>query len=603
MNILGISAYYHDSAACLVRNGEIVAAAQEERFTRVKHDAAFPRMAVAYCLQEAGLKNAAHVDLVAFYERPFLKFDRLLSTYLAIAPKGFRSFLSSMSLWMEQKIWTKEILRNELNYEGTIVFADHHESHAASAFFPSPFDDAAILTIDGVGEFATTTIGRGRGNRVELEQELQFPHSLGLLYSAFTYYLGFRVNSGEYKVMGLAPYGEPRFRDLILSELLDLKEDGSYRLNLSYFDFLGAMTMTNDRFSELFGGPVREPETALTQRHMDIARSIQAVTDEAVSRMARHARSFTGCEHLCMAGGVALNCVANGRIVREGTFKTVWVQPAAGDAGGALGAALVAWHHYSNQPRTLAKNGRDRQSGSLLGPQYDVRRFLEVEKLPFTELADEELFATASELLASGKVIGWYQGRMEFGPRALGNRSILADPRVPDMQQTLNLKIKFRETFRPFAPAVLAERASDYFELTEPSPYMLLVAPIRQHLRVTRDGDSRQGDFTERARAPRSGLPAVTHVDFSARVQTVAEEDNPRFHRLLSHFETRTGCAVLVNTSFNVRGEPPVCTPADAWRCFARTDMDFLFMDNFLLERPANTPSREVKDPNSNVAD
>ena len=595
MNILGISAFYHDSAACLVRDGNILAAAQEERFSRRKHDSRFPRHAIDYCLREAGLSSAAELDLVAFYEKPFLKFDRLLSTYLACAPLGLRSFLKAMPVWMKEKIWLKATLRDELQFERPIIFPEHHESHAASAFFPSPFESAAVLTIDGVGEWTTTSVGRGEGNRVELLEDLRFPHSLGLLYSAFTYYLGFRVNSGEYKMMGLAPYGEPKFQELILSELIDLKADGSFRLNLRYFDFMAGLTMTNRAFDRLFGGPPRKPEAELTQQHMDLARSIQAVTEEVMLRLARHAHAITGARHLCLAGGVALNCVGNGRILREGPFEKIWIQPAAGDAGGALGGAMLGWHHYHNQPRTVSSAG-DMQQGSFLGPTYDAGEFLRRQEIPHVELAEEELMSRVARLIEAGDVVGWFQGRMEFGPRALGNRSILGDPRRPDMQAKLNLKIKFRESFRPFAPSILEERTADCFELGETSPYMLLVAPVRDSLRLNHNvipseiegsgGATRDAaDFMTRLKTRRSTLPAITHVDYSARVQTVAAVDNPLFHRLLGEFERRTGCPVLVNTSFNVRGEPPVCTPEDAYRCFMRTEMDYLVLGNFLLEK------------------
>ncbi|MBA3650268.1 MAG: carbamoyltransferase [Chthoniobacterales bacterium] len=587
MNILGISSFYHDSAACLVRDGEILAAAQEERFSRIKHDSDFPKQAIAYCLQAAGLTSGSELDLVAFYEKPFAKFDRILSTSLALAPRGLRPFLKAAPTWIKQKIWLKEIIRRELEFEGKIVFPEHHESHAASAFFPSPFEEAAVLTIDGVGEWTTSSIGHGSGNRIELLRELRFPHSLGLLYSAFTYYLGFRVNSGEYKVMGLAPYGEPRFRDRILAELIDLKPDGSLRLNLKYFNFLAGLTMTNRRFAALFEGPRRQPEMALTQRHMDVARSLQAVVEEAMLRMARHAHALTKSSNLCLAGGVALNCVSNGRILREGPFEKIWIQPAAGDAGGALGAALLAWHQFENKPREISITGGDRQHGSFLGPDYDAGEFLRTRKITATELPNDDLFGEVARLLAQGHVVGWYQGRMEFGPRALGNRSILADPRIGKMQETLNLKIKFRESFRPFAPSVLRERVSDYFELEEESPYMLLVAAVKSTLRKDEKQSAASADFLERLKAPRSTIPAVTHVDYSARVQTVSAEENPRFHQLLTEFEQQTGCAVLVNTSFNVRGEPPVCTPEDAYRCFMRTGMDYLVLGNFLVVKAA----------------
>jgi len=589
VNILGLSAFYHDSAACLVQDGRIVAAAQEERFSRKKHDAGFPRHAIDYCLREGGLARGAELDLVAFYEKPFLKFDRLLSSYLASAPHGLPSFIKAMPVWMKEKIWLKATIGGELDYAGPIIFPEHHESHAASAFFPSPFEEAAVLTIDGVGEWTTTSVGKGEGNKVELLEELRFPHSLGLLYSAFTYYLGFRVNSGEYKVMGLAPYGEPTFRDLILSELLDLKEDGSFRLNLRYFDFIAGLRMTNRAFDELVGGPPRKPESELTQHHMDLARSLQAVTEEIMLRMARHARELTGQRNLCLAGGVALNCVGNGHILREGIFDRIWIQPAAGDAGGALGAALLAWHHYHGKPRTVAKT-RDQQRGSFLGPAYESAALLDSEAVPHTALSDDDLAPRVAELLEDGNVIGWFQGRMEFGPRALGNRSILADPRRSDMQEKLNLKIKFRENFRPFAPAVLEERVADCFQLTESSPYMLLVAQVQDTLRIEGESAPAAG-MMARLKQRRSTLPAITHVDYSARVQTVSEEENPRFYGLLTAFERRTGCPVLVNTSFNVRGEPPVCTPEEAYRCFLRTDMDYLVLNNVLIAKSEMTDS------------
>ena len=602
MNILGLSAFYHDSAACLVRDGVIVAAAQEERFTRKKHDPGFPRHAIDYCLREAGLPDGGKLDLVAFYEKPFLKCDRLLSTYLACAPLGLRSFLKAVPVWMKQKIWIKDTIRHELQFEGPLLFPEHHESHAASAFFPSPFENAAVLTIDGVGEWTSTSVGRGEGNRVELLADLRFPHSLGLLYSAFTYYLGFRVNSGEYKVMGLAPFGEPVFRDQILSELIDLKADGSFRLNLRYFDFMAGLTMTNAAFAELFGGPRRKPEAELTRRHMDLARSIQAVTEEVMLRLARHAHALTGAHNLCLAGGVALNCVGNGRILREGPFENIWIQPAAGDAGGALGAALLGWHHYHQQPRNVSGE-KDAQRGSFLGPAYDAAEFLRRAAVPHEELDEAALMSRVAKLLEEGNVIGWFQGRMQFGPRALGNRSILGDARSPGMQETLNLKIKFRESFRPFAPSILRERVADCFELDQASPYMLLVAPVKESLRkngATADGGD---DFMARLKTHRSTLPAITHVDYSARVQTVAAEDNPRFHRLLGEFEKNTGCPVLVNTSFNVRGEPPVCTPEEAFRCFMRTEMDYLVLGNFLLEKRKQNPAHVTKGVPDDVLD
>jgi carbamoyltransferase len=596
VNILGISAFYHDSAACLVQDGRIVAAAQEERFSREKHDAGFPRQAIDYCVREAGLQDASRVDLVAFYEKPFLKFERLLSTYLASAPFGWRSFVTAMPVWMKKKIWLKATLREQLGFNGPILFPEHHESHAASAFFPSPFERAAIVTIDGVGEWTTTSVGRGEESRIELLEEIRFPHSLGLLYSAFTYYLGFRVNSGEYKVMGLAPYGEPKFRDLILSELLELKADGSFRLNLRYFDFVAGLTMTNRAFDELFGGPRRQPEAELTQRHMDVARSVQLVAEEVMLAMARHAHELTGERNLCLAGGVALNCVGNGRILREGPFEKIWIQPAAGDAGGALGAALLGWHIYEDKPRSV-KAGKDSQQSSFLGPAFDPAAFRETENIRAEKMADGFLLSRVARLLEEGKVIGWFDGRMEFGPRALGHRSILADPRRSDMQEKLNLKIKFRESFRPFAPAVLEEHSVECFDLDVASPYMLLVAPVQATLRSNEaPPDDESGDRKRRLKARRSALPAVTHVDYSARVQTVASAENPRFYALLREFQKRTGCPALVNTSFNVRGEPPVCTPEDAFRCFMQTDMDYLVLGEYLLDKSAiaATPARAL---------
>ncbi len=584
MNILGISAYYHDSAACLIRDGEIMAAAQEERFTRKKHDFRFPHHAIQYCLEEGKIK-AGDLDYVVFYDKPFLKFERLLLTYLAYAPRGLKSFLMAMPLWLKQKLWIKDLIATELDFDGKILFPEHHESHAASAFYPSPFKEAAILTIDGVGEWATASYGIGRDNKIEILAELQFPHSLGLLYSAFTYFTGFKVNSGEYKLMGLAPYGEPKYVDLIYNELIDLKEDGSFRMNMKYFNYCAGLTMTNDRFARLFGGPPRKPETTITQREMDLARSIQVVTEEIMLRMARHVYKETGMKHLVLAGGVALNCVANGRILREGPFEDIWIQPAAGDAGGALGAALYVWYQYLENPRK-ADNKTDFQKGSYLGPAFsneEIEQFLRDENIPSKKLSDAELISATADLIASGKVVGWFQGRMEFGPRALGSRSILGDARSPEMQSVMNLKIKFRESFRPFAPSVLEEHVSEYFEIDRPSPYMLLVAQVRKDKCI----ESQDGHVTglDKLKVQRSVIPAVTHVDYSARLQTVHSGTNPLYHALINAFYQKTGCPVIINTSFNVRGEPIVCTPKDAYLCFMRTNMDYLVMGNFLLDK------------------
>ena len=592
-SILGISAFYHDSAAALVVDGRIVAAAQEERFTRKKHDPDFPQHAVAYCLREAGL-TPSDVDYVAFYEKPLRKFERLLETYFAFAPQGFQSFSMALPLWVKDKLYMGRTIRNALG--GTlrhpVIYTDHHESHAASAFFPSPFDEAAILTLDGVGEWSTTTLGTGRGNRITLTDQLTFPHSLGLLYSAFTYYCGFKVNSGEYKLMGLAPYGRPIYQRQICEHLVDLKSDGSFWLNQDYFNYCQGLTMTGPRFDELFGGPRRKPESDLEQRHMDLAASIQAVTEEIVLRMGREIHRRTGQRKLVLAGGVALNCVANGRLLREGPFEDLWIQPAAGDAGGALGAALFTWYQLLERPRKASP--LDDQQGSLLGPSFssaDIATFLAGSGAPAVRFdGTDELLDYVSALLADGKIVGWFQGRMEFGPRALGARSILGDPRSPRMQATMNLKIKFRESFRPFAPVVLREHASSWFDLDDhhESPYMLLVAPVRTEHWCPISPDQQKvmaadPDLRNRVNIPRSSIPAVTHVDYSARLQTVDAHRNPRFHRLLKKFHARTGCPVLVNTSFNVRGEPIVCTPQDAYRCFMATEMDALVLEDCVL--------------------
>ncbi len=585
MNILGISAFYHDSAACLVRDGEIIAAAQEERFTRKKHDFNFPYNAVAYCLKEAGI-SSKELNFVAFYDKPFIKFERLLLTYLAYAPRGLKSFLMAMPLWLKQKLWMKEFIAKEIDCDGQILFPEHHESHAASAFYPSPFDEAAILTMDGVGEWTTASYGAGKGNTIELWADLNFPHSLGLLYSAFTYFTGFKVNSGEYKLMGLAPYGERKYVDLILNELIDLKEDGSFKMNMKYFGYCAGLTMTNSRFEKLFGGPPRKPETKITQREMDIARSIQEVSEEIMLRMARHVHKETGQKYLVLAGGVALNCVGNGRILREGPFDDIWIQPAAGDAGGALGAALYVWYQYLQNERK-SPNGQDAQKASYLGPEFsqeEIEAFLKREEIPFKRLSDAEISETVADLVANDCVVGWFQGRMEFGPRALGNRSIIGDARSPEMQSVMNLKIKFRESFRPFAPSVLAECVSDCFELDRESPYMLLVAPVKKELWLE-DGKQNGRAGLDKLKVVRSQISAVTHVDYSARVQTVKESDNPRYHAMLRAFYQKTGCPTIINTSFNVRGEPIVCTPEHAYLCFMRTNMDYLILGNCLLDK------------------
>jgi carbamoyltransferase len=584
-NILGISAYYHDAAAALVRDGRIVSAAQEERFTRKKNDPDFPRHAIAACLRQANVTRE-QLDAVVFYDKPILKFARILETYLAVAPGGWRTFPTVMSNWLGEKLDLRGAIRKELpelRPDCAILFTEHHQAHAASAFYPSPFNEAAILTVDGVGEWATTTIAVGRGSEIKMLEEVRFPHSLGLLYSAFTAYCGFRINSGEYKLMGLAPYGEPKYADVIRENLVDLNPDGSFRLNMDFFDFLGGTTMTNGRFHRLLGGPPRGAEEPIEQRHMDVARSIQLVCEEMMLRLARRTRDLTGCSQLCLAGGVALNCVANGRIVREKIFERLWIQPAAGDAGGALGAALAAW--YSKEARTPESN--DSMRGALLGPEYsgsEIEAALKVHHAVYRRCSDDELLEATVKLLADEKVVGWFQGRMEFGPRALGNRSILGDARSPRMQSVMNLKVKFRESFRPFAPIVRRERVADYFELDEDSPYMLLVAPVQAGLCQPLPAGTRGFELLK---AGRSTIPAVTHVDYSARIQTVTREVNPRLYDLLLRFEQTTGCGVLVNTSFNVRGEPIVCTPDDAYRCFMNTEMDYLIIGNFVIERLA----------------
>lgn len=593
MNILGLSAYYHDAAACLVIDGEIVAAAQEERFTRKKHDAGFPVHAIRYCLQQAHLRPQ-DIDHVVFYDKPFLKFERLFETYLAFAPRGFRSFLMSLPVWLKEKLFQKTVLLDALkvnvgeqaDWAARLLFTEHHLSHAASAFFPSPFDEAAVLTMDGVGEWTTTSLAVGKANGLDILKEIRFPHSIGLLYSAFTYYCGFKVNSGEYKVMGLAPYGEPRYADLIKSHLIDIRDDGSFSLDMQYFNYCTGLTMTNERFDRLFGGAAREPEAQLTQREMDLAASVQVVTEEIVIKLARGIRQATGQRNLCLAGGVALNCVANGKLQREGIFDQIWIQPAAGDAGGAIGAALAAHHMALGQPRRV--DASDAMRGAYLGPEYlqdDIEDRLRRAGARFSTVSEDEMFAITVEALVDAKAVGWHQGRMEFGPRALGGRSIIADPRSPTVQRQLNLKVKFRESFRPFAPSVLAEDVQDWFNTTVPSPYMLLVADVAKHRQLPMT-DSEEALFgIEKLNVPRSEIPAVTHVDYSARIQTVQRETNPRYHRLLSAFKEATGCPVLVNTSFNVRGEPIVCTPEDAFHCLMGTGIELLVVGNCIVRK------------------
>ena len=594
MYILGISAYYHDSAACLLKDGEIIAAAQEERFTRKKHDHNFPKEAVNYCLGFAGI-NIDQVEFVAFYDKPFLKFERLLETYLTYAPIGIKSFIKAIPLWINQKLWMKEIIKNELSYEGIVLFPEHHESHAASAFFASPYDKAAFLTIDGVGEWTTTSYGIGNQNKLEILADIKYPHSIGLLYSAFTYYTGFKVNSGEYKVMGLAPYGEPKYVDSILNELIDLKEDGSFKMNMEYFNFNAGLTMTNDKFHKLFGGPPRKPESKLTQKEMDLARSVQDVTEEVMIRMARHIKKETGMNYLCLAGGVALNCVANGKILRENIFDDIWIEPAAGDAGGALGAALYVWYQYLGNERK-ADNKTDFQKGSYLGPEFsdeEIEKYLKQNNIPYNKVSEAELIEKTADILAEEKVVGWFQGRMEFGPRALGARSIIGDARSSKMQSVMNLKIKFRESFRPFAPSVLEEKISDYFEIDRPSPYMLLVADVKKERQKTMTEEQKKLFGIDKLNILRSDIPAITHVDYSARIQSVNKNTNPIYHKMISKFEEKYGCGVIVNTSFNVRGEPIVCEPEHAFRCFMRTDMDYLMMGNFIIDKTKQTPLKE----------
>jgi carbamoyltransferase len=597
MYILGISAFYHDSAACLIKDGEILSAAQEERFTRKKHDHNFPQKAIEFCLADAGIKSD-QLDLVAFYDKPFLKFERLLETYLAYAPVGIKSFIKAMPLWIKEKLWMKEMIKDKLGYSCKIIFPEHHESHAASAFYPSPYNKAAILTMDGVGEWTTTSYGVGDGNDIKLIADIKFPHSLGLLYSALTYYTGFKVNSGEYKVMGLAPYGEPKYKQLIYDHLIDVKDDGSFRMNMEYFSYCQGLTMTNEKFNKLFGGPPRVAETNLTQKEMDIARSLQEVTEEIVLKLGNHVYKETGLKNLCLAGGVALNCVANGRLLREGPFENIWIQPAAGDAGGALGAALIGWYKYHDKPR-ISDDRKDKQKGSYLGPDFsdeEIKSFIESFNLSAKRYDDDQLIENVANLINSEKVIGWFDGKMEFGPRALGSRTIIGDARSPKMQATMNIKIKFREGFRPFAPSVLFEKVSDFFEIKKESPYMLLTADVKTERRITMTDEEQNKWGIDKLNVVRSDIPAITHVDYSARLQTVHKETNPRYHKLISKFEEKTGCAVIINTSFNVRGEPIVCTPKDAYKCFMRTDMDYLVLGNYLLSKEEQKPLENDSD-------
>jgi len=604
VKILGLSALYHDSAAALIEDGRIIAAAQEERFTRKKHDAGFPRLAIEYCLAEAGC-GLNDIDFVVFYDKPFLKFERLLETYMSFAPRGFTSFKTAIPVWLKEKLFQKDLLAKEFkkfakdfDWMGKMLFAEHHLSHAASAFFPSPFQDAAVLTMDGVGEWTTTSLAMGSGNSLEIHKELHFPHSLGLLYSAVTYYTGFKVNSGEYKVMGLAPYGEPKYAETILENVVDVKEDGSFHLDQSYFDYCTGLTMTNDKFAGLFGQPVRQADKdPLTQFHMDMAASIQAVTEHIVLKLARSIRRETGARNLCLAGGVALNCVANGKILREGIFDNIWIQPAAGDAGGALGAALAGYHIHKGQPRTITGHGKDAMKGSYLGPawqQDDIETRLRAAGAVFSVLSDDELIEQTAQALADEKAVGWMQGRMEFGPRALGGRSILGDPRSPTMQKVLNLKVKYRESFRPFAPSVLREDVAEWFEIDGDSPYMLLVAPVAEQHRRQMTAEENALFGIDKLNVPRSSLPAITHVDYSARIQTVHADTNPRYHALISAFKGKTGCPVVVNTSFNVRGEPIVCTPEDAFRCFMGSEIEVLTVGNCFLKKEEQDPALKL---------
>ncbi len=597
MYILGISAYYHDSAACVLKDGKIIAAAQEERFTRKKHDQNFPINAINYCLQEAQI-DASELKIVAFYDKPFLKFERILETYLSFAPKGISSFLKAMPLWIKKKLWIKTLIQEEIGFEGKILFPEHHASHAASAFYASPFKDAAFLTMDGVGEWATTSYGIGNGNKMEILADIKFPNSLGLLYSAFTYYTGFRVNSGEYKVMGLAPYGEPKFKDLIYKHLIDVKEDGSFKMDMSYFNYNVGLTMTNKKFNDLFGGPPRKPESDLTQNEMDLARSIQEVTEEIVLKMAKHVQKVTKKKYLCLAGGVALNCVANGKLLRSGIFDDLFIQPAAGDAGGALGCAFIAWYQHLDNER-YADGKVDFMNGAYLGPEFnneEIKSFLEKKGYAYNKIPDNELPEKIADLINEQNVIGWFQGRMEFGPRALGGRTIIGDPRSKETQKTINLKIKYRESFRPFAPSIREENISEYFDIDRPSPYMLLVADIKKDKQLPMTKEEKSYFGLRKLNVARSEVPAITHVDYSARIQSVSKHSNKRYHDMLTSFHKKYGCPVIVNTSFNVRGEPIVCTPKDAYLCFMRTEMDYLIMNNYLLSKKKQKPLNKDSD-------
>ena len=597
MFILGISAFYHDSAACLLKDGDIIAAAQEERFTRKKHDQNFPINSIKYCLKEANI-SANELEIVAFYDKPFLKFERILETYLSFSPRGIGSFLKAMPLWIKKKLWIKSLIQDEIGFKGKILFPEHHASHAASAFYASPFQDAAFLTMDGVGEWATTSYGVGKGNKMEVLADIKFPNSLGLLYSAFTYYTGFRVNSGEYKVMGLAPYGEAKYKELIYEHLIDVKDDGSFKMDMSYFDYNVGLTMTNKKFNDLFGGAPRKPESELTQKEMDLARSVQEVTEEVVLKIAKHVKKVTNQKYLCLAGGVALNCVANGKLLRSSVFDDIFIQPAAGDAGGALGCAYIAWYQYLDNKR-IADGKNDFMYGAYLGPEFsndEIKKYLDSKNYKYRKLADEELPEKIADLINEQNVIGWFQGRMEFGPRALGGRTIIGDSRSAETQKTINLKIKYRESFRPFAPSIREENVSEYFDIDRPSPYMLLVADVKKDKQLLMNEEQESYFGLKKLNIARSVVPAITHVDYSARIQSVNKSTNKRYHEMLTVFNDKYGCPVIVNTSFNVRGEPIVCTPKDAYLCFMRTEMDYLILNNYLLSKSEQEPLNKDSD-------